>query len=83
MKITDEEKEAAYELQWMVQQILFERERAQLYREVYAHCRQAGMDRVVAGRAAKAAIDDMEHAFEPVCPTCAEESERAAQQKAN
>jgi hypothetical protein len=69
MKITDDEREAAYELKWMVQQILFERERAALYARIYMEAFRAHGG-FTAGVHAKRAIDEMEKALEPVCDTC-------------
>jgi len=88
MKITDDEREAAYELRCHIDGILFERERAALYREIYARVFSSNdvhhtLRHEAANLEASAAIANMEKAFEPVCPTCGEESERAAQQKAN
>jgi len=83
MKITDEEKEAAYELQWMVQQILFERERAQLYREIYSYGHRLGIGHEMADVQARQAIANMEAAFEPMCNASKEEADAARQVKAN
>lgn len=81
MKITDEEREAAYELKWLVDEILMGRERAVLYREIYTMV--AGLplgERLHADRfdlahaAAVKAIAHMQQAFEPVCPACEQEA---------
>jgi hypothetical protein len=84
MKITDDEREAAYELKWLVQEVLAEHQRARLYVEVYAGCLQRGVDSVLAATRARIAIIDMANAFNE-CPTCAETSinESQSQQKAN
>jgi len=84
MKITDDEREAAYELKWLVDSILFERERASLYRQVYMETLKAVARMDAADMSAKRAIAQMEKAFEPVCDACKEEAENAASQaKAN
>jgi len=83
MKITDDEREAAYELKWMVESVLFEREKSVLYARVYVESIKMGGDSLVASHAAKRAIDAMGEAFEPVCEHCREDERAAAQQKAN
>ena len=59
MKITEDEREAAYELRWMIEQILFERERAGLYRTVLRHSLSSGSDVQMAVQAAR--DGDREH----------------------
>lgn len=84
MKITEDEREAAYELRWMIEQILFERERAVLYRTVFVQTLSTGATCLTAVQAARDAIGAMEKAFEPVCEQCQEEADHgSAQQKAN
>ncbi len=83
MKITDDEREAAYELKWMIEGILFERERAVLYAQVYVEILKRGAIAITAAETAKYAIDEMERAFAPVCEHCKDEDRAAQQQKAN
>ena len=83
MKITDDEREAAYELKWMVESVLFEREKSVLYARVYVEAIKMGGDSMVASHAAKRAIDAMEKAFEPVCEHCREDERVASQAKVN
>ena len=84
MKISEDEREAAYELRWMIEQILFERERASLYREIYMIAYGAGAKSEIADAQARTAIRNMEKAFEPVCEQCQEEADHgSAQAKAN
>jgi hypothetical protein len=84
MKITDDEREAAWELQYLVTEILRERERARLYVDVYTQCLQRGGESALAAARAKAAIHMMTGAFNE-CQACARESldESQAQPKAN
>ena len=84
MKITDDEREAAYELKWLVQEILAEQQRARLYVDVYTQCLQRGVDSLLAATRARIAIVDMANAFNE-CPTCAETAihESQSQPKAN
>lgn len=82
MKITDDEREAAYELKWMIDEILRERERAVLYARIYAHEVERG-NMQMAAAVAKVAIDDMEKAFEPIRETCRDDQNAISQQKAN
>jgi hypothetical protein len=82
LKITDEEREMAYELRWMVEGILMERERYVLYREAYMQSRRDGLTHEMAYRNARVAIESMEKAFMPICDAC-EGEERASQPKVN
>ena len=83
MKITEDEREAAYELRYHIEGILFERERAALYREIYTHMVHRGVPHDDADRNARMAIRNMEKAFEPICEHCEAENDAAAQAKAN
>jgi hypothetical protein len=82
MKITDDEREAAYELKWMIDEILRERERAVLFREVFVQQLAKGHGHMLAVQAARDAIAAMESAFAPICEACREEN-AVTQQKAN
>jgi hypothetical protein len=83
MKITDEETDRAFELKWLIDSILFERERAVLYREVYVGAQEKGGGSDNAAKAARIAVDHMELAFEGISGAESQESERGSQAKAN
>ena len=82
LTITDEEREIAYELRWMVEGILMERERFVLFREMYMQARRDGLTDEMAYQCALLAVKSMERAFMPTCEPC-QEKELASQPKAN
>lgn len=82
LTISDEEREIAYELRWMVEGILLERERFVLFREMYTMARRDGLTDEMAYVSARRAIESMEKAFMPVCDH-SEGEQRGEQPKAN
>ncbi len=82
MKITDDEREAAWELQSLIGEILFERERAKLYATVYAAEMALSHQPAWAADMAKRAITDMEKAFALACEVF-KEQEHGSPAKAN
>ena len=83
MKITDDEREAAWELQFHITEVLREQQRARLYAEVYIESVRRGVEHTLAATRAKIAIEDMEQAFAPQCEACREQENIERQQKAN
>lgn len=81
MKLTDEETDRALEFKWIIDMILFERERAVLYARVYGDAMQRGCHPTTAATLAKQAIVYMERAFEGV--DTPKESAHGEQAKAN